>query len=111
MATRSCLRLCAVCSQCLGKSDIRRKLQSLPQSQFSILKTLASSEFPADAEKLFLSTNFLCRPCFRAIESVEKMQNDLLVKEKALSNKIRQSGVARGLGLQEASTCKLFWCW
>ena len=108
MATRSCLRLCAVCSQRLGKSDIRRRLQSLPPSQFSILKTLASREFPADAEKLFSSTDLLCRPCFRAIESVDKVQNDLLEKEKALSSKIRQSGVARGLGLQEAATCKLF---
>ena len=88
MASRSRgLCSCAICSQRLEKGDNRRKLESLTQVQLSTLKQLASREFPlADVEKLFSSTDFSCRPCFRALESVVNLGVSMSTTEGSVTH-------------------------
>ena len=106
MALPSLRSVCVVCSE---KSNYIRRLESLSEQQLFTLKSLVFTEFPSDAEKLLSASDHVCRPCFRALGTVVRLKKELLTKEQALIEKIRQSGLAWGLGLQVAtcSTCKL----
>ena len=43
------------------------------------------------------SSSTICRPCFRNVEKVIKLREELQQKEKEIKNKIRQAGEGRGL--------------
>jgi len=46
---------------------------------------LVLAEFPAEVSRLLSSHAYLCRPCFRALDTLSRLKKDLSLKEKPKS--------------------------
>ena len=96
---------CVLGCNCLGSSDDRRKVESLPQSQFSLMKDFkfVATEFPGRVSELLRAGLRLCRPCFRSIGTLERLKKDVGGKEEKLRSMTRRAGVEQLISISSAS--------
>ena len=87
-----------VCSQNVLMNADRRKVSSLLEDEAHSLWQLVLAEFPAEVSRLLSSHEYLCRPCFRALDTLSRLK-------QALRDKIWQCGPSRGLELPPVCTC------
>lgn len=88
---------CLLCRQQKSK----RAIYSEPYSHIvPVLSGFVNEIFGITADLIILpSTATICRPCFRSVEKVIKLRQELEQKEKEILNGIKQAGEA--LGVQE----------
>ena len=86
--------LCLLCTQQKSK----RAIYSEPYIIVPVLNVFANELFGNEADLMPMSSSStIGRPCFRYVEKVIKLREELEQKEKEIKNKTRQAGEGRGL--------------
>ena len=96
------MALCAVCNTGVD-SKSRRRLHGGNELALSVLDRVLHDVFRNSIESAritdaFLSESaFTCRPCFRRLEKLVKLKNEVCALESEIRNLVIATGEARGI--------------